>query len=90
MLRAAAAERILPLLTIDGFAFDVEMLFVARRAGLRVVEVGVVCQYEPGSRVNPGRGAKAFADVLRIRWNAWRGRYRGAAPTFAVNDPTLS
>ncbi len=85
MLRRSAAERILPLLTIDGFAFDVEMLFIARRAGLRIVEVGVVCQYEPGSRVNPGRGAKAFADVLRIRWNAWRGRYRAVTASRAAS-----
>ena len=80
MLRAEAADAILPHLTIDGFAFDVEMLFVARRAGSRIVEMGVICDYGPGTRVDAGRGAAAFVDILRVRWQAWRGRYDGVGP----------
>lgn len=75
MLRAEAADAIFPHLTINGFAFDVEMLFVARRAGFRILEVGVICEYGPGTQVDAGRGATAFTDILRVRWKAWQGRY---------------
>jgi glycosyltransferase involved in cell wall biosynthesis len=75
MLRAEAAGAVMPHLRIDGFAFDVEMLFVARRAGLRVREVGVQCVYEPGTRVSARGGGAAFLDVLRVRVNGLRGCY---------------
>jgi len=75
MLTAAAAEAIMPHLIFDGFAFDVEMLFLARRAGFRIREVGVICEYGPGTRVTAGQGITAFVNILGIRWNAFRGRY---------------
>lgn len=81
MLTAAAAEAIMPNLTFDGFAFDVEMLFLARRAGFRIGEVGVICQYGPGTTVTPGQGVSAFVDIVRVRWNAWRGRYDRVNPS---------
>ena len=79
MLSAAAATRIFPHLTIDGFAFDVELLFLARRAGFRIQEVGIVWICRVDSRVRLSRGAAAFADVVRIRWRAFRGRYADLA-----------
>lgn len=79
MLRAEVVETVLPHLTIDGFAFDVEMLYVARLAGFRILEVGVVCEYGPGTTVGARRGAAAFIDILRVRWRAWRGRYHRVA-----------
>jgi glycosyltransferase involved in cell wall biosynthesis len=75
MFSAAAVQAIVPHLTIDGFAFDVEALFLARRAGLAVREVGITWNCRTDSRVGLGRGAAAFADILRIRWRALRGRY---------------
>jgi hypothetical protein len=75
LFSAAAATAVLPRLTIEGFAFDVEALFLARRAGFRIREVGVVWTCRADSRVRFGRGAAAFADVVRIRWRQLRGRY---------------
>jgi dolichyl-phosphate beta-glucosyltransferase len=75
LLRADAAQGVFPHVTIDGFAFDVELLFLARRAGFRVREVGVVWVCRKDSRVSISRGAAAFVDVLHIRFNAWRGSY---------------
>ena len=91
MLHADAAEAILPHLTIDGFAFDVELLFVARRTGFRICEVGVLWKGGVETRVKAGRGAAAFVDILRVRWNAWRGRYdgvdkQGSLGSFARSD----
>lgn len=64
-------EKILPLLDearVDRFAFDVELLYLARRAGLRIVEVPVVWVNSPDSRVRLPQAAAAFVDVVRVRW----------------------
>ena len=56
-----------------GFAFDVEILYMARKAGLEVREVAIDWHYREGSKVRPLRDALAMAwDVLKIRW-ALRG-----------------
>lgn len=75
LFSARAVELICPYLTIEGFAFDVEMLALARRAGLSIREVGVTWDGNQESRVAFGGGAAAFIDVLRIRWRLWRGAY---------------
>jgi dolichyl-phosphate beta-glucosyltransferase len=77
MLSGRAAETICPHLTIDGFAFDVEMLTLARRAGFGIREVGITWYGDQDSRVAFGRGAAAFADILRIKWHVVRGVYSG-------------
>jgi dolichyl-phosphate beta-glucosyltransferase len=59
---------ILERMTVDRFAFDVELLYLARLAGLRVVEVPVIWVNSPDSRVRMAHAAAAFVDVLRIRW----------------------
>lgn len=75
LFSASAAEALFPRLTTDGFAFDVELLALARRAGYQVREVGIVWHGRHESRVAVGRGAAAFGDVVRIAWNGWMGRY---------------
>jgi hypothetical protein len=54
-------------MTIDRFAFDVELLYLARCAGLRIVEVPVTWINSPDSRVKLSQAAAAFWDVLLIR-----------------------
>jgi glycosyltransferase involved in cell wall biosynthesis len=77
LFSAEAATAIASCLTIDGFAYDVEMLYLARRAGFEVHELGITCTWHhvKNSRVQVYRGAVAFLDILRVRLNAWRGRY---------------
>jgi glycosyltransferase involved in cell wall biosynthesis len=84
LFSAGAAEALFPRLTISGFAFDVELLMLARRAGFDVREVGIVWHGRADSRVAVSRGAAAFGDVLRVRWNAWAGRY---GPKFRTSRP---
>jgi len=66
-------------LTIRGprvSAFDVELLFVARKFGYTIAEVPVVWTHATGSKVRPGIDSlRMFIDVLTVRWNALRGKY---------------
>lgn len=81
LFRREAAEAILPLQRVEGWGFDPEMLYLARRRGLRVVEVPVLWSHAEGAKIHLLRdGARMFLDVLRIRWNALRGRYSEKAP----------
>jgi dolichyl-phosphate beta-glucosyltransferase len=76
--RGDAAAAAFSVCRLDGFSFDVEALYVARRLGLSVAELPVIWRNDAASRVSLGGGAFAFLDLLRIRWSAARGRYRGA------------
>ncbi len=61
---------------IDGWAFDVEVLFLARRRGYRISEVPVTWRYDPSSRVRPLHDTIAMLrELLVIRWNNLVGRY---------------
>lgn len=68
LLQGEVAREIGAELTIDGFAYDVELVWLARRHGHRVVEVGVVWVDSPDSRVDPVRSSLAMLrDVVRMR-----------------------
>jgi glycosyltransferase involved in cell wall biosynthesis len=74
-----AVQRIFPLQRIERWGFDPEILFLAQRAGLRVVEVPVVWAHSEGTRLNPVRdGIRMFGEVLRIRWYALIGAYKAS------------
>ncbi|RRR75125.1 MAG: glycosyltransferase family 2 protein [Candidatus Viridilinea halotolerans] len=61
-------------------AYDVELLFLARKAGYRIREVPVPWQYGTETKVNPVRDSlRNLRDVLQVRWNDLRGRYRSTA-----------
>ena len=68
LLRGPAARELFAAMTIDRFAYDVELLALARRRGLRVVEVGVTWADSTGSRVRPLRDAFGMLrDVVALR-----------------------
>jgi len=74
--RAAAAERLFQCQTLDGWSFDIEILFVAYRLGYRIVEIPVDWYYRPESKVSAIRDAlRMIGDIFLIRANARRGRY---------------
>ncbi len=75
LFTAEAAEAGFARACLDGFAFDVEVLFLARRAGQRIAEVPVVWRNDAASRVSLAKGLSAFLDLLRLRWRALRGSY---------------
>ena len=62
--------------TVNGWAFDVELLHIATRRGYEIVEVPVHWYYGVGSRVSPLRDSvRMFLEVLRIRRNGRAGLY---------------
>jgi dolichyl-phosphate beta-glucosyltransferase len=61
---------------IDGWAFDVEVLFLAARRGYTIREVPITWRYDPSSRVRPVRDTIAMMrELVAIRRNAMRGLY---------------
>jgi dolichyl-phosphate beta-glucosyltransferase len=65
---ASAADALFRPLATEGFAFDVETMVRARRAGMNVVQFPVAWQHVTGSRVNPVTDAlKMLRDVWKIR-----------------------
>ena len=70
-----AASEIAARQRLDGFGFDVEQLFLARKLGFKVAEVPVRWYNSADTRVGMSDGLAAFADVVRVRWNDWLGRY---------------
>jgi dolichyl-phosphate beta-glucosyltransferase len=70
------ARKIFPYQTIDGWSFDVEILFIARKYGYQIVEVPVNWYYMERSQVNPIKDTMGmFREVLKIRRNDQRGLY---------------
>lgn len=76
---AHAAEHLFTQQRLDGFGFDVEVLFIAQRSGLRVVEVPIDWYHQRESKVRPLRDTWAMLrDILVVRWNHVTRRYRMA------------
>lgn len=75
LFEVRAAREIFRRQLLDGFGFDVEVLFIAGRLGYRAVEVPVKWNDVQGTKVSALRGLAAFLDPLRVRWNHIRGRY---------------
>jgi dolichyl-phosphate beta-glucosyltransferase len=74
--RREAALDILSRQTIDGWAFDVELLFIARKSSYRIVEVPINWYYRANSRINPIADAiDMFKEVIGIRIKGWQGTY---------------
>lgn len=74
--RNNVAEDLFPRQTLSGWSFDVEVLFIARLLGYKVVEVPIHWSYDPHSKISVVRDSfKMGIDLLTIRLNALRGVY---------------
>lgn len=70
-----AAQQIFARQRLEGFGFDVEILYLARKLGFEIAEVPVRWDHCEGSTVRMLAGADAFVDILRVRCNDWTGKY---------------
>ncbi len=74
--RAEVAEDVFRRQRMDGWSFDIEVLYLAEQAGYRIVEVPIDWYYRPESKVSAVRDAvRMIEDILRIRANWRRGLY---------------
>jgi len=68
LARGEEGRRIASELKIEGFAWDVEMIWLARRRGYEIAEVGVVWVNSPDSRVDPIRSSfSMLRDIITMR-----------------------
>lgn len=80
LFTADASARVFGRQRIEGFGFDVELLWIAHRLGLRVAEVPVVWDDDPRSTVRPlSDASRMLGDLVRIRLADRRGLYREPA-----------
>lgn len=76
-IRSACVEKVFPLMTIDGFGADCEMLFVAAKHGFRIEEVPVRWLNSPDTRVHPiFDSLDMIREVLIVRMKSLKGKYR--------------
>ena len=74
--RAAVAQDVFQRQTLKGWAFDVEVLFIARRLGYRVAEVPIHWYFDSHSQVRVFRDTwRMLRELVSIRRNAARGIY---------------
>jgi glycosyltransferase involved in cell wall biosynthesis len=77
--RMKVCRPVLEAATIDRFGFDVELLYIAYKAGLRLKEIPVRWDHNEGSKVNlAGDSLKMLGEVGLIRQQARRGIYDNA------------
>jgi hypothetical protein len=82
--RGSITEELFRLQTVNGWAFDVELLFIARQHGYRIVELPIPWYFNPESKINVMQDSiHMIAELLKIRLNGLRGRY---LPEHATQD----
>lgn len=74
--RAAVADDLFRHQTITGWSFDVELLFIARLRGYRVLEIPIPWYYNAASKVSVVKDSFQMSiDIFKIRINGLRGMY---------------
>jgi glycosyltransferase involved in cell wall biosynthesis len=75
LFRADVAKELFALQRLDGFGYDFEVLFLARRYGHSVREVPVRCAHQLGSTVRLGSYWNVLVEVFTVLANRARGVY---------------
>ena len=71
---ADAAKSLFSAQQTMGWGFDVELLYLARKRGMQVLEIPIDWRHDADSRLNPATaGLNMLRDVLAIRWRSMRG-----------------
>ena len=87
LFTAEAARTLFGLQTVDSFSFDLEVLYLSSKVGLRVAEVPVEWIDAPGSTVDAAKVSLQFmVDLVKIRINDLRGRYSAARVWHGQHD----
>jgi dolichyl-phosphate beta-glucosyltransferase len=70
-----ATESIFPRCKINRFAFDPEILVIAKMLGYKIKEIPIIWENDPESKVKFKSIIKMFRDLVRIRLNLIKGLY---------------
>jgi len=70
-----ATENIFPRCRINRFAFDPEILIIAKKMGYKIKEIPVYWRNDPESKVKPKWIINMAVDLLKIRFNLIKGMY---------------
>ena len=62
--------------TLERWGFDFELLFIAKKRGYKIKEVGVRWVNDEDSKVRRSDYIKTFGEVVKVRLNSWRGKYK--------------
>jgi glycosyltransferase involved in cell wall biosynthesis len=74
--RSEVTEQVFPYQTLSGWAFDVEVLHIARLRGFTITEIPIPWYYQPESKISVLRDSwQMFTDLLTIRRNSRRRVY---------------
>jgi hypothetical protein len=74
--RSSVAQELFQLQTMTGWSFDIELLYVARRRGYRILEVPIPWYFNPESKLNVVHDAVRMGmDIFSIHWNSLKGVY---------------
>jgi glycosyltransferase involved in cell wall biosynthesis len=76
LFRGNVAEEVFSRQKLERFGFDAEVLFIAAGRGYGIAEVPVRWNHVEGSKVGMFTGLHAFGELLEIRLNSLRGKYR--------------
>lgn len=75
--RAEAANDVFSVSSIKGFAFDVEVLYIALKRNYDIKRLPVILRCQEGSSINLVKhGTSMLLDLFKIKWNHIRGKYR--------------
>ena len=75
--RGPVADELFKRQTIDGWTFDVEVLFIARQLGYTINEIPIAWYYDPQSKMRVMQASfRMFTDLWAIRRSGWQGKYR--------------
>ena len=74
--KASVANDLFTLSKINGFAFDVELLYISLKRNYDIKRLPVVLRCQEGTTVSVLRhGIGMLIDLYKIKWNHIRGRY---------------
>jgi glycosyltransferase involved in cell wall biosynthesis len=76
IFRGEVAEDLFACQLLDGWSFDIELLYISRKRGYKVEELPIPWYYSEQSHVSPVKDAlQMIWDIFKIRLNARRGAY---------------
>lgn len=78
MFSASAAETLFNIQRINGIGFDIELIFLARKKGMKIKEVPIKWYFDADSRMRLMKDSMhALVEIWQIKQGWWKGYYRG-------------